>query len=96
MILHHIQLITIVGIGGSICTATSFLPQLLKILKEKKANDISFGTLIVLFAGLGLWVGYGFLKHDWIIVAANSVSFAINITIMFFTLRYRQHNTSQK
>ena len=29
--------------------------------------------LIVLTTGLALWIGYGLLKSDWVIVAANSV-----------------------
>lgn len=53
---------TIVGIGASAFTSTALLPQLIKILREKKANDISLAMLIVLFTGLALWVWYGFIK----------------------------------
>jgi MtN3 and saliva related transmembrane protein len=47
--------ITIVGIAASIGTAVSLIPQLIKIIKEKRAEAISFGMMIILFAGLGLW-----------------------------------------
>ena len=41
------------GIGAGICTALSLLPQLIKIIKNKKADDISYGMLLILLAGPG-------------------------------------------
>jgi MtN3 and saliva related transmembrane protein len=51
-----------VGIVAGIFTAMSLLPQLIKLLREKKAEDISLFFLIVLFIGLGFWIWYGFLR----------------------------------
>lgn len=64
--------ITIVGVIASICTAVSMVPQLIKLIKEKKADDISVFMLVVLFVGVGCWVMYGILKTDWIIIISNS------------------------
>lgn len=50
------DLVTGVGIGASILTSTSLVPQLVKLIKEKKADDVSLGMLVVLWAGLGLWM----------------------------------------
>jgi len=47
---------TIIGIAASACTAASLIPQLAKVLKEKKAENVSLVMLVVLFVGLGLWV----------------------------------------
>lgn len=82
-------LITITGIAASIFTACSLVPQLVKLLKEKKGNDISIAMLAVLFTGLALWVYYGVLKDDWIIILSNAFSLAINATTTFFTIRYK-------
>jgi MtN3 and saliva related transmembrane protein len=81
--------ITIIGIIASACTGISLLPQLLKMIREKKSEGVSSIMLIVLFAGLGFWIYYGFLKMDWIIIISNSVSLMINITIAILTLIYR-------
>ena len=86
------SIITITGIAASFFTAISLLPQLIKILKEKKAENVSLGMLAVLFAGLGLWIGYGFLKKDLIIIVANCFSFIINIALAIFSLKYKQKN----
>lgn len=82
---------SIIGISASVFTATSLLPQLIKIAREKKAEDVSFGMLIVLFIGLGLWVFYGFLKKDWIIAVSNGVSLAINICVAILSIKYKKH-----
>jgi MtN3 and saliva related transmembrane protein len=57
-----------IGIGAGICTAISLLPQLIKIIKDKKAEDISFLMLFVLLTGVGGWIWYGLLKKDYPII----------------------------
>ena len=42
-----------------------------------------------LSAGVGLWVVYGFLKSDLIIIIANVVSLALLMGILYFKLRDR-------
>jgi MtN3 and saliva related transmembrane protein len=81
----------LIGIGASACSAFSLLPQLVKISKEKKANGLSLGMVTVLFAGLMLWIVYGILKSDYIIVASNAVSFCINTAIALLAWKYRKN-----
>ena len=68
---------TLIGLGASICTGISLLPQLMKIYKEKKAADISYPMLLILMMGLILWVWYGVKKEDLIIIISNAVSLSI-------------------
>jgi MtN3 and saliva related transmembrane protein len=79
-----------IGIGAGICTAASLLPQLLKIVKEKKAEAISYGMLGTLLAGLAGWIWYGILKTDWPIIVTNCFSFVINILIIVFSAKYKK------
>ncbi|HEX2684315.1 MAG TPA: SemiSWEET transporter [Ferruginibacter sp.] len=81
---------TWIGISASICTAMSLIPQLIKVLKEKQAEDVSLWMLVVLFAGLGLWVYYGILKKDLIIIISNSFSFTINLLLTIFAVKYKR------
>jgi len=80
---------TVIGIIAGVCTSISLLPQLIKILKEKKAEDISWGMLITLLTGLTLWVVYGFLKNEYPIVFTNLFAVMVNLLIIVFTLRYK-------
>lgn len=84
------SLITWIGVVASMLTALSLIPQLIKLLREKKSEDISVTMLLVLLSGLGLWVYYGTLKEDFIIIISNSVAFLINSVTLFFCIRYKK------
>jgi MtN3 and saliva related transmembrane protein len=43
--------------------------------------------LVVLTAGLVLWVGYGLLKSDWAIIVANGVGAALAASVLAFKIR---------
>lgn len=83
------QAITIVGLAASICTGTSMLPQLVKLLKSKKADDLSFAMLGVLMAGLALWIVYGVMKEDYIIIVSNGFSLLVAAAILIFSIKYK-------
>ena len=80
---------TVTGIAASVCTAVSLIPQLVKVLKEKRSGSVSLWMLLVLFIGLGLWICYGVLKADTIIIISNAVSFIINLLLAFFAIKYK-------
>ena len=79
-----------VGIMSSVLTAISMLPQLIKIIREKKAENISYSMLIVLTAGLCGWIWYGILKTDYILICANAVSLCISVMLGIFAYVYKQ------
>jgi MtN3 and saliva related transmembrane protein len=81
-----------VGIVAGIFTAMSLLPQLIKLLREKKAEDISLFFLIVLFIGLGFWIWYGFLRNDLPIIITNAFSIVINFVIIVLGIKYKREN----
>ena len=80
---------TVVGISASICTAVSLVPQLVKIIKYKRAEDVSLGMLVTLFAGLSLWVWYGIMKKDMIIMISNIFSMLINVTTVILSMKFK-------
>ena len=82
-----------VGLFAGICTAISLLPQLVKIIREKKANAISYGMLSILMLGLISWIAYGVIKTDFPIIITNGLSLALNILIVIFTIKYKTSTT---
>ncbi len=82
-----------VGIGAGVLTAVSMLPQLFKIIKEKKAEDISYFMLFLLLVGLAGWVWYGILKNDYPIIITNGFSFLVNLVIIIFSVKYKKSST---
>jgi|SRR5690349_10016693 MtN3 and saliva related transmembrane protein len=90
---NHTQ---IVGLAAGICTAISLLPQLIKLLKHKKAEDISLFYLVILFVGLGLWIWYGFLRKDIPIIVTNGFSLVINGIIIVLGIRYKKAHKEEQ
>jgi MtN3 and saliva related transmembrane protein len=80
----------IVGIAAGICTSVSLLPQLFKLVKHKKADDISLFYLIILFVGLGLWIWYGILRKDLPILVTNGFSLIINGIVIVLGIKYKR------
>lgn len=83
--------VTIIGLAASILTSVSMLPQLIKIIKEKKAASVSLLMPIVLITGLLMWVWYGIIKEDWIIIGSNSFAALINGLNLFFAYKYKDN-----
>ena len=84
--------IQIIGIVGGILKDNSMLPQLIKVIKEKEAENVSLLMLIVLISGLSLWTVYGFMRDDWPIIATNLFSLLVNIVLTVFRIKYAGKN----
>lgn len=80
----------IIGLAAGICTSVSLLPQLIKLVKHKKAEDISLFYLIILFVGLALWMWYGFLRDDIPILVTNGFSLVLNGIVIVLGIRYKR------
>ena len=78
-----------IGIIAGIFTSVSLLPQLIKMIKEQKAGDISVWMFVILLLGLALWVTYGIQKEDWPIIITNSFSFVANVTILILNIIFK-------
>jgi len=80
----------LLGIIAGVLTSAAMLPQLIKVLKEKNADDISWVMLLVLISGLSLWVWYGFLQDELPIILSNSFSVLLNITLLICCIVYKK------
>jgi len=88
--LQSMDLIQIVGLFAGICTASSLIPQLVKTIKEKKADEISILMLTVLMLGVATWIVYGFMREDLPIIITNCFSLLLNIIMMFLRFKYKR------
>jgi MtN3 and saliva related transmembrane protein len=81
---------TSIGALAAFCTTVSYFPQLKKCWQTGQAGDLSLKMFLILSLGVALWAVYGVFKADWVIIAANSVSLALLMGILFFKLRERR------
>ncbi len=80
---------TFIGGAAAFCTTVANVPQLKKVWETGKAEDLSLKMLLLLSSGLALWIVYGVLRGDLVIMAANAVSLALLACITYFKLRGR-------
>ncbi len=78
-------------IGAGIFTGAAMLPQLIKIIKEKKADDISYFMLIILVVGLAGWIWYGIRKDDIPVICTNLFSLLVNLLVLVFSIVYKKN-----
>jgi MtN3 and saliva related transmembrane protein len=81
------DLTTPVGLTAAFCTTISYLPQLKKCWTTGSAGDLSLKMFSILTAGIALWIVYGVLQKDFVIITANSVSLCLLLGILYFKLR---------
>ena len=70
------------GYLAAILTTLAFLPQLIKTIKTKKAEDVSLITLIMFLIGVFSWIIYGLEISSMPLVIANLITFLLNLFIL--------------
>jgi MtN3 and saliva related transmembrane protein len=78
---------TLIGLIAAVGTTLSYVPQLKKCWETGRADDLSLKMFCILAFGVAMWVVYGVLKKDAVIILANSVSLCLLAGILFFKLR---------
>jgi MtN3 and saliva related transmembrane protein len=81
---------TVVGVAAALCSMSSFVPQVLKIWRERDAEAVSLRMYAVTVTGFALWIGYGVLLKSWPLVASNAVCLALSGLILGLTLRFKR------
>lgn len=80
--------ITVMGLLAGMCTTAAFLPQVVKIFRTRKTEDISLGMYIILTIGILLWILYGWLNGDVPLMLANGITFILASSILVMKLRH--------
>jgi MtN3 and saliva related transmembrane protein len=78
----------IIGTVAGILVLSSFIPQIVKAYRTKKMFDVSAHLMILIASGMLLWVIYGFIRSDPVIVGTIAAGFALNITLLVMKIRY--------
>jgi MtN3 and saliva related transmembrane protein len=76
-----------IGTAAGLCSMSSFVPQLIKVAREKRAEGVSLRTYVVNVVSFALWIAYGVLLRSWPVAASNAVNLMLAGAIL--TLRWR-------
>jgi MtN3 and saliva related transmembrane protein len=83
-----VYLADIIGIIAGILVLSSFIPQLHKAYKTKRMSDVSIYLMGLIASGMLLWVVYGIIRRDPVIIGTNAAGFVLNIILMILKLKY--------
>ena len=86
---HPHALVEAVGVAAGLCSMTSFVPQLVKLIHAKRADGVSLNAYLVMVTGFVLWVAYGVLLKSWPLVGSNAVNLTLSAWIL--ALKFRIH-----
>jgi MtN3 and saliva related transmembrane protein len=76
------------GIVAGSLTTISFIPQVLRILRTRSADDISGGMFAVFAGGTSLWIVWGALQRAMPVIIANAVTLILAFAILMLKWRY--------
>ncbi|MEO8486336.1 MAG: SemiSWEET transporter [Betaproteobacteria bacterium] len=75
-------------IAGTL-TTVAFVPQVVRIVRVGRADDLSWWTFGTFTIGVLLWLAYGLGLDAAPIIVANIVMLALALSILFLKWRYR-------
>jgi len=78
----------ILGYAAGAITSLTFLPQVIKTWKERSAKDVSLLMFIIAAINEVMWIIYGALLDNWVIILTNSIVLAMSLTMISLKLRY--------
>lgn len=81
-------LVDAVGYFAASCTTLAFLPQAVKVIRDKDTRSLSLGMYVLFTVGVGLWLAYGILKDDHVITLANAITIILSLAILVTKIRY--------
>lgn len=82
------HLVDAVGATAAVLTTVCWLPQALKIIRERETRAISLPATSLFTLGQACWLAYGLALSDWPIVGANAVTLALMLVIIGLKIRH--------
>ena len=78
----------VLGYAAGALTAFTFLPQVIKTWKEKAAKEVSLYMFIIAFVNEILWLAYGVMINNWVIMLTNAIMLGMSGIMIFLKLKY--------
>ena len=76
------------GYAAALLTTAAYVPQLVRVLRLRSARDISLPTFLMFALGVFFWLLYGLYTGSRPIIASNSVTLVLAVSIVVLKLRY--------
>ena len=82
------------GFAAAFCTTVAFIPQLVRVVRRRSAEDVSLPTFLLFSVGVFMWLIYGIDIGSRPVIASNAVTLLLSISIVVLKLRYDREATA--
>jgi MtN3 and saliva related transmembrane protein len=80
--------IEILGYAAGAVTCLTFLPQVIKTWQSKSAKDISLNMFLIAATNEVMWIVYGALLNNWVIILTNVIVLAMSLIMIYLKFKY--------
>jgi MtN3 and saliva related transmembrane protein len=78
----------IIGIIAAIFTTAAYIPQFIKVFREKNTKSLSLGMYIMITCGISMWLLYGIMIESFSLILANTITLILSAGILFMKIRH--------
>lgn len=75
------------GVVAGLLSTSSFVPQVLKAVREGDTGAISLRMYLVTVTAFTLWTLFGLLTRQWVLIVFNLLSLGLSGTILVLKWR---------
>jgi MtN3 and saliva related transmembrane protein len=77
-----------IGVFAALLTTVCWVPQAVKIIREKETRAISLSATILSAVGFLLWLVYGAAIVDGPLIGSSGITFVITAAILVLKIRH--------
>lgn len=82
------ELASVIGSAAGLITVLSFIPQVVRVWKTKRTQDLSVGTFSLLVVQSAGWTAYGVLLGQQPIIWTNVCVMVLTLAILTAKLKH--------
>lgn len=82
------ELTLTIGMIAGTLTTIAFVPQLVKTWRSRSARDVSLLMFAGFSLGVALWLVYGIMRQDVVVVLFNAITLVLAGSILYFKIRF--------
>ncbi len=78
----------ILGMIAAVLTTAGYVPQALKVVREKNTSSISLGMYSIMTCGGLMWFAYGLMIGSYPLILANGFTSILTAIILVMKLKH--------
>ena len=90
------NLLAVAAASWGVLMGLSPVLQIRRMLTERSSRDLSVGYFLILLVGFLLWICYGIVARNPVLIVPNSISFVAGAVTVIVAVRLRPRRSSTR